>query len=244
MKKYFCMAFILIVSALGLIGCGVSTLTQVRMDWKPYDKNEFKQEKEGLIVELKDTKKLPESFFADVQAYNEYGQALVNSEGRPTLEKVCLSFSGQWWDQVAITNQTDHVIRLNSIVIRLFDPAGNQDEPLSKDDLISYFLSNRPYPSSYQAVERFKLIKLIDRNLEILPNSTITGWLAFKPASMEIPGIWKLAIYEVPVKFNEAGQVTKTTRFEIRIKGKKFIDTYEEEFMGKRRKVDSQEVTD
>lgn len=73
----------------------------------------------------------------------------------------------------------------------------------------------------------------------------MTSWLAFQPPSWPIPGMSKLAIYEVPVAVNEAGGVTKTTRFEIREVVKKFVDTYRQENpFAPKKLAESKEATD
>lgn len=228
-----------------IVGCAPIISKTTRLEWSPYDQNEDKQEKDGIIVEMKNAKTFPPSFYVRAQACNENGALLVTQNGEAVMDDVCLVRPGQYWQQVAITNNTDHIIRLNQVVMRLFDPTGNQNEPVSKDDLSSSFIANRPCASSYQIVEKFKLIKMIDRNIEILPNSTVTGWVAFIPASMSVPGMWKLAVYEIPTKVDDTGKVTKTARFEFRNNLKKYMDTYEQKDMFKPKVlIDSKEVTD
>jgi hypothetical protein len=136
---------------------------------------------------------------------------------------------GQFWELLALTNQTDHVIRMNQVAIRVFDPSGNQIEPLTKDDLNSRLLSDRPCSSSHQAINQFRAIKVFDRNMEIVPGTTSTFWVAFAPPSMQMPGVWKFAIYEVPVKVDDAGRPTRTTRFDMRVIATQFVDTFTKE---------------
>ena len=75
------------------------------------------------------------------------------------------------------------------------------------------------------------MVKIFDRNNEVLPKTTVTGWMFFKPAKVLMPGTWKLAVYEVPVVTDDAGRVTKTTKFDLRTVVKKFVDTYRSEGM-------------
>lgn len=228
-----------------LFGCGPTTFTQIRYELKPFDEKEGKQSKEGVTVEVSLMKEMPPPFYATVQGCNEQGQPEVDYAGRPVVRNVALHNDTQLWYRFAFTNGTDHVIRFNSVVIRLFDPAGNQWEPLTKDDLMADFLANFPCPAGQQVVSQFRTIKIIDRNAEILPDTTLTGWLAFKPADWRIPGIWKLAIYEVPVATGKAGKVTRTTRFEYRFVIKKFAETYRQESpFAKPQLVESHEVSD
>lgn len=210
-----------------------------------FDKAENSQTKDGITVENKPVKELPSTFYATVQDCYQDGRPAVDQAGQRIMAKVQFHRTGQLWYQVAITNGTEHVVRLNSVVMRLFDPAGNQWEPLSKDELASEFQANFPCPSANQALTQFRSVKLIDRNSEILPHTTLTGWFAFKPTDWRVPGMWKLAVYEVPVAVDDAGRVTKTTRFEIRQVVKKFIDTFRKEgAFSSPQLVDSKEVTD
>lgn len=231
-----------------LAGCGPSLSTQVRWATQAYDANEYRQEKDGVLVENREVKEMPASFYTDLQVCNTAGGIYQDENGQTKTVRVSFKSPHQMWYQVALTNKTSHVIRLNSTVIRLFDPAGNQNEPVQKDDLKATFLANyqKDYPCSAQgALNSFALIKMLDRNAEILPDTTITGWLAFAPPSDEQPGIWKLAVYEVPIATNEAGQVTKTTRFEVRSTMKKFVDTYKQDGMfSAKQLVESKEATD
>lgn len=221
--------------------CGPSISTQVRYDMQAFDQNENKQTKDGITVENKPVKEMPANFYATVEDCTRP----PNQDGSPAMTNVQFPAVGQLWYQVAITNDTEHVVRLNSVIVRLFDPAGNQWESLTKDELVSEFQVNFPCPSGNKAVSKFRSIKLIERNAEILPHTTITGWLAFKPTDWRIPGMWKLAVYEVPIATDDAGKVTKTTRFEFRQVVKKFIDTYRQEGMFSSPKlVDTKEVTD
>jgi hypothetical protein len=184
-----------VVILLLALACAPTTFTQTRLQWRPYNEAEYKQAKDGIIIEMRDVRQLPEAFFATVPACDRAGRLLINQYGNPVTERVSLAAPGQFWEQVAITNQTDHIVRLNTVAIRLFDPSGNQLEPLTKEDLESAFLSRRPCPSSQQAARQIRAIKLIDRNMEIVPNSTASGWIAFAPPSMQMPGVWKFAFY-------------------------------------------------
>jgi hypothetical protein len=172
---------------------------------------------------MRDVRQLPEAFFATVIACDRAGRLLVDRYGNPVTERVGLTSPGQFWEQVAITNQTDHIVRLNTVAIRLFDPSGNQLEPLTKEDLESAFLSRRPCRSSEQAARQIRAIKLIDRNMEIVPNSTATGWLPFAPPSLQMPGIWKFTFYDIPVRIDQSGRTTKATQFEMRSIAKKYV---------------------
>jgi hypothetical protein len=68
-----------IVVSLFATACAPETFTRTRMVWKPYAEGESKQEKEGVIAELKFAK-IPESFWATVQACNQAGQLLLDPQ--------------------------------------------------------------------------------------------------------------------------------------------------------------------
>jgi len=216
-----CGAGMLLVSA-----CGPATFTRVRMDFEPYSTADARQEKEGVVVELKYAKQFPPSFMATVAACDRYGRPIADPAGRPVMEQVSLARKGQYWEQMSITNHTDHVIRMNGVVVRLFDPGANQIEALSWEDLLASLYSERPCPSSQQAMQIFRANKIFDRNIEVVPGTTSTFWVAFNPPSMNMTGVWKFAIYEVPVKVDSAGRPVKTAQFEMRVVGRQFEDTY------------------
>lgn len=225
MRLLRCVLFGLILEFL-VTACGPVTYMQTRTAYKPYAEGESRQEKEGIIAELKHAKDFPAPFFATVQGCNQYGQLLIDGNRNPVLEQVSFARPGQFWELMALTNQTDHVVRLNTVAIRVFDPGGNQLEPLSKDDLGARLLGERPCSSSQQALNQFRAIKVFDRNMEIVPGTTTEFWVAFQPPATDMPGVWKYAIYDVPVKVDQAGRTTKTTHFEMRVVATKFIDTY------------------
>lgn len=216
-----------IVFALGfaIAGCGPATFTRTRTMFEPYAAAESRQEKEGVVAEIKFTRTIPQSFIATAQRCDRTGRLVIDPLGQPSLEKVSLAQSGQYWEQIALTNNTDHVLRMNSVVIRLFDPAANQIEPLNWGDLQSELMAARPCPSSIQAIQMLRINKVFDRNMEIVPGTTATFWLAFRPPSMQMPGTWKLAIYEVPISVDSAGRPTRTTKFDMRIVAKQIVET-------------------
>lgn len=172
------------------------------------------------------------------------GRLLVKRSGEPVVEKVSYRQRGQYWQQLALTNQTDHVIRVNQVAIRVLDPGGNLSEPLTKDDLNARLLSERPCPSTQQAINQFRAIKVFDRNMEIVPGTTATFWVAFAPPSLAMPGVWKFTIYEVPVKVDQAGRTTRATRFDMRVVATQIVNTYTQESpFAEPKLVDTKEVT-
>jgi hypothetical protein len=150
-----------------------------------------------------------------------------NKGGKPVMETVPITTSGQLWRRVAITSRDEHILRMNGVVVRLFTPDGREWEPLSREKILAAFRANRACPSSDTAANAFAGVRLLQKGVEILPGATSASWLAFTPPSAEDqPGVWKLGLYEVPVKTNDVGKTSKTTRFEFRYNVVKYVDTY------------------
>lgn len=231
--------------ATALTACGPMTLTRQSFVFEPHSPAETRQTKEGVTAEIKFVRQIPPSFVATVQRCDQNGRLVVDSLGSPMNEQVTLNRKGQYWEQVALTNNTDHVLRMNSLVIRLMDPAGNQIEPLTWGDLQSELMAVRPCPSSMRAIQQLRVNKVFDRNMEIIPGSTLSFWLAFSPPSLEMPGIWKLALYEVPIRVDGAGRPTRTTQFDMRIVAKQISETVaKSNFLDPGRVVERKETSD
>ena len=216
----------LLLLVLFISGCGPATFTQRRIVFEGVSSADNRQEKDGVVAELKYEKDVPASFFARVQACNAAGILMIDAFKNPVIETVRLSHPGQYWQQVALTNNTDHVLRMNSVVIRLFDPAGTQIEPLNWSDLQSALTVQRPCVTTAQALQLFRVNKIFDRNMEIVPGSVATFWIPFRPPSMAMTGVWRFTIYEVPVLVDSAGRPARTTRFDMRVVAKQFEDTF------------------
>ena len=90
-------------------------------------------------------------------------------------------------------------------------------------------------PSSDGSPATLKLngraIRLLPSGVDmVLPGATTVAWLAFLPPAPDTqPGIWKLGLYEMPVKTNDVGRASKTARFEFRYKAVEYIDTYQQD---------------
>ena len=227
--------------------CGPATFTRTRSAYEPVTPADARQEKEGIVVELKFAQRadLPPSFVATVQACSNVGALMVDGVGRPVTQQVRLARPGQYWEQVAITNNTAHVVRMTEVVIRLFDPSGGQFEPINWGDMQTELMGARPCPSTAVALNQFRVNKVFDRNMEIVPRSTSTFWVPFRPASMEMAGVWRFSVYDVPVAVDQAGRATRKAQFDMRVAAKKFIDTYSQNSpLEPPRRVSSREVGD
>lgn len=211
---------------IGVVGCGPATFTRKTIVWEPFDARENRQQRDNVTVELKFVDRLPPSFFATAARCDPIGRVVVDKNGRPVMEQISLGTNDQVWQQVAVTNDTQNVIRFNGVVVRLFDPAGTQYGVLTKADLQAELLSKRPCPSTQQALGIFAANPIFDRNIEIVPGTTSTFWVAFRPATRAMTGVWKIALYDVPVSLDPAGRPLRTTRFETRIAVKEVSETY------------------
>lgn len=211
---------------IGVVGCGPATFTRKTFVWEPFDARETRQQRDNVTVELKFVDELPPSFFASAARCDPLGRIVVDKNGRQVLERISLGTIDQVWQQVAVTNDTQNVIRFNGVVVRLFDPAGTQYSVLTKGDLQAELLSKRPCPSTQQALGIFAANPIFDRNIEIVPGTTSTFWVAFRPATRAMQGVWKIALYDVPVSLDPAGRPLRTTRFETRIAVKEVSETY------------------
>lgn len=221
-----------LVFAATISACGPSTRTAVRWDAKPFDKNEFKQAKEGLAIDLTLMSELPPELITSVPVCDTNGNVYRDANGQQESRQIgLLSWErGQSFARVTITNNNESIVRFNLAAVRLTDPAGNQYEPQSKDDVIGLGeAAVRCAPSALTG--KIRMLKLYDRNLEIMPRSTWKGYVVFAVPTdaMLQAGTWKYSFYELPVAMNEAGAVTRKTNFEFRLVSRKFVDTYRRE---------------
>lgn len=223
---------IFIGSFLALHGaaCGPMTYTRERIEFEPYSASEAKQSRSGLTIERQNVTDIPAEFRALAPRCNRLnGQLMVDFQGRPQREQVSLVPSGTVIEKLQITNKTGHIVRLNSAVIAMFDPADNQYDALDRDQIAAMLVTEHPCANASGFVQSLKLVKLIDRNKDVLPNRTETGYLVFNPAQRNMSGIWKVSLYEVPTKTNAAGGVTETVQFDFRTEAKRYRDTFRKE---------------
>jgi len=213
-----------------LVGCGPTTFKQTRIAFEPYANDGNKKTDSGITIERYNLTEIPPEFYTTIQSCDPTdGKLYVDSYRKPIMERELALPKGTRIEKIAITNTTGHIVRLNTTVIAVFDPADNQYNTLSKEEIASYLMQERPCPNTNQLVKQLNLVKLISRNTELLPNRTTIGYLVYKPYDLSIPGIWKLSFYELPVETNTAGIPTKTVNFEFKNLCKKYIDTYRRE---------------
>jgi hypothetical protein len=231
-------------------GCGPTLTTQVRTETAFGPGNTGTISQDGLIVEVPNLKQIPEVFRVEVAACDSNGNPVADSAtgAAATTTVAALPATGELY-QLKITNQTDHVVRLQGAVIRLFDPAENQIEPQSKDEVVA--TASRPSNLAKQGAcpaaaakitDALTTVKFIGANTELLPGTTTTGYLSFLPPNTETPGAWRLSLYEIPVRVDAAGAPVAKTRFDFVYLRKKYQDTYSQELMGERKLVSTKEV--
>lgn len=221
---------VLLTATAWLMACGPTTSTKIRIAWQPVDDGGLYQKIDDVAVDFTTPPELPSDFYADAQQCGNGDSLVYTSKGLPVLEKTSLVQPEQMWRRVTITNQTNNVLRLNNVVIRMFTPDGREWEPLTKDEVLAAFKKARTCPSSETAAAGFRNLRMVQRSTEIVPGAASIAWLAFLPPAPEKnPGTWKLGLYDVPVKLNEAGRTTKSARFEFRFTAVKYIDTYRQE---------------
>jgi len=240
-NNIFVVLFLFTFSLL-FIGCGASTYTSDRFEFTPYSSTEAKQTKENITIERVDLKEIPAEFKMVVQGCNAAGQTLVNSDNTPYMVNELVIPKKGLLEKLLITNNTNHVIRLNNTVMVAFDPSGNQYPIMSKDEIKAQLQQERYCPSTNQLINRLTTIKFFDRNTELLPNMTTAGFIYYIPQDWKIPGTWKLTIYDFPVETEASGVVKKTIAFDFRTVVKQFRDTFKKEFLGQPERISTEEV--
>ncbi len=130
--------------------------------------------------------------------------------------------------QVRIANNTGHVVRFTTAVIRLQDNTGKSYPTFaSKDELLSWVDAGvAETGGSPQLAEQIhgavNNLQLLGRNIELLKGDEWSGYLAFNldtptagklRAFMNATERLTLRIAEVPTETDDAGAVTKTTEF-------------------------------
>ncbi len=214
-----------------LVACGPVTRTVVRFDKKPMDKKELKQTKDGLTVELSRLTNLPPEFVTQAPTCNTAGGIYTDPQ---TGEQHIVDFYVIHWNygqdilRVIITNSTDQILRLNRAAVKLTDPAGNDYELQSKEDAIAIAASAKTCVPGAGTAE-IVTIKLFDKNVEIMPQSTWKGYAVFSvpTSAQDQTGTWKYSFYELPVMVDDTGKVTNTMHFKVHYVTKKFIDTFQ-----------------
>lgn len=133
--------------------------------------------------------------------------------------------------EVQVSNTSQHAVSFQKVAIRLVDDAGNSYQALLKQDVLDSVdrqidsLARRGWTVDRSAaVVKAKSLKLIDKNYESLPSLTEKRILAFDFGDVTNRKSYyqllknskyvRIMLYNVPVKFDPAGNVTKVAKFE------------------------------
>ena len=226
-RKLGLQIFILFLFSFYLTACGPTTFKRTMYDYKPYNKNKTEQSKSGITIKNHDFNQLPPTFTRKVQKCDlKTGKLLVDSGDEPILERVSILPKNSLIYKVSITNNLDHIVRLNKSIITLFDPANNRYDLATKDSICSTKQSQRPCPNTSQLCNQLSSVKMFTKNTELLPKRTETGFLIFLTKDNQIPGIWKLSFYDIPINLNEAGEIEKKVSFNFRTECLKYRVKY------------------
>lgn len=239
-----------LIMSVAVLGCGPTLSTQVRTETALAPGNTGVLEKDGLTVQVPDLKATPEELMAEATACEPDGKVVIDPlTNGPKTVKIYATGPGIEVYQAKLANSTGHVVRLQGAVVRLFDPAENAIEPLSKEDVIA--TASRPSmllehgvcaSGSEKVAAALSTVRFLGANTELLPGTTTTGYLFFRPQNSLLPGTWKLSLYEVPVKVDAAGNVTAKTKFDFGFIRRKYEETYSQDTWGARKLVNSREV--
>jgi len=132
--------------------------------------------------------------------------------------------------EVQVTNTTKFSIQFQKTTARLVDDAGNTYDAVIKQDVSD---SMRQYLDSVEsrgwqtnrsaALESTKSLRIFDKNYESLPSITEKRILSFEMNSKDSSEYQKflastkylrVILFNVPVKFDQAGNVIKAEKFE------------------------------
>lgn len=133
--------------------------------------------------------------------------------------------------EVQITNTTGQAVSFQKVAMRLVDDAGNSFQAQLKQDVVDFVGSEiDSIQGSGWALDRsailgkVKSLKLLDKNYESLPGITEKRILAFDIGNADDLKAYRtmfkstkyirVMIYNVPVNFDQAGNVTKVAKFE------------------------------
>jgi hypothetical protein len=246
----FAAIFALALAPMLAVGCGPTLSTQVRNETALAPGNTGVLDKDGLSVQVPNLAAVPEELQTEATACEPDGKIAIDPlTNSPKVVKIYAIAPGTELYQVKLTNNTDHVVRLQGAVIRLFDPAENPIEPLSKEDAVamatrgSMLVEHGVCATAARKIkDALSTVRFLGPNTELLPGTTTTGYLLFVPNSLQLPGTWKLSLYEIPVKVDAAGNVVAKTKFDFAYIRKKFEDTYSQDSWGARKLVSSKEV--
>lgn len=133
--------------------------------------------------------------------------------------------------EVQITNTTGQAVSFQKVAMRLVDDSGNGYHAQLKQDVVDFVgtgldsMQSRGWAFDRNAVlGKVKSLKLLDKNYESLPGITEKRILAFDVGNADNLNAYRamfkntkyvrVMIYNVPVRFDQAGNVTKVAKFD------------------------------
>ena len=134
--------------------------------------------------------------------------------------------------EVQVTNTSGQSINFQKVAIRLVDDAGNSYQAQLKQDVVDYVgaqldsMQSRGWAMDRTAaLGTAKRLKLLDKNYESLPGIVEKRILAFDIGNPTNENAYRemfkntkyvrAMIYNVPVKFDQSGNVTKVAKFDF-----------------------------
>jgi len=145
--------------------------------------------------------------------------------------------------EVKITNSTGHVLRSKGSVIKLMDSADNAIDLIDKGAALAKTTSqmsrqDRPDAQSVQDIlASITSLKLLDQNIEILPDMTQTCYLAFQVPDFDTDVAFEewlskqsqfvVKIFDFVTETDAAGTPTKRVQFDFPVAVDTVKETYE-----------------
>ena len=213
-----------------LTGCEMKPQTRTQTfntyELVPLASSKLIQKKSGLIIEEKGEAKdalQPVKIQAcdgpylayDIKRYKDkYGR--IHEKKNPVYVTVS-PIQGTHVRRIKLTNNTKHVLRFDRMVAVLVDGAGNEREFQTKELLEQGIRAKFQCQSGQILVNSLQSMKTITASSRILPGRTWEGMLAFSNVDLSVRGDWFLQLIDVPVKADQAGNVTKRTTFEFQM---------------------------
>ncbi|WP_157040525.1 hypothetical protein [Polaromonas naphthalenivorans] len=134
--------------------------------------------------------------------------------------------------EVQVTNTSGQAVSFQKVAIRLVDDAGNSYQAQLKQDIIDFAgtqldsMQSRGWAMDRAvALGAARNLKLLDKNYESLPGIIEKRILSFDIGNISNDNAYRemfkntkyvrAMIYNVPVKFDQAGNVTKVAKFDF-----------------------------
>jgi len=210
-KRGIVLAVATVSAVLLLAGCfGPSVVKLMRLT--PSESGGNRQEKSGVIMEVTpvDEVAINENKFPElVFKYNP-------DPSNPFGSAVSYYLLGNYVQfKVSVTNRTGHVLRFTGAVVKLIDEAGNMYDAFTKEECGATYVGTA---QAGEASSRLRTLKYLDPNVEILPDMTWNGYIAFNLRPKDAGELVKFAVYDLVTKTDEAGNPKEKSRFEFNFK--------------------------